>query len=54
MFFKYKMEAGLAYSILRTAKRKGSPNSKENQKYLCEYINHEFGLIRPCIEVILY
>ena len=54
MVFKYKMEAAMAYSILKDAKRKGSPNNKDNQKYLCEYVNNQFGLIRPCIEIILY
>jgi hypothetical protein len=54
MFFKYKMEKGLALSILKDAKKKGSPNNKDNQKYLCEYVNHNFGLLRPCSEIILY
>lgn len=46
--FEYKMSRELAEILLRS--RKGV----EPQKYLCNYVNDNCGMMGTCVSVILY
>lgn len=50
MNFEYKMPVKMIKNILKARKdEKGS-----NQKYLCTYVNENFGIKGNCIKVIGY
>lgn len=52
MVIKYKMPELMAKELLKT--RKGTDKSLSNQEYLCKVVNESFGLIYPCVEVVLF
>lgn len=50
--FEYKMPKELAAAILRQRKKDGA--KIEPQKYLCNYVNDNCGMMGTCISVITY
>ena len=49
---EYKMPAEMAKIILK--ERKGNDARMDPQKYLCNYVNEQYGLKGNCVNVILY
>ena len=47
--FEYKMSKEMANVYLKD--RKGEERKKHPQKYLCEIINNEFGIMGTCTRV---
>ena len=47
--FEYKMSKEMANTYLKD--RKGEERKKHPQKYLCEIINNEFGMMGTCTRV---
>lgn len=47
--FEYKMSKEMANAYLKD--RKGEERKKHPQKYLCEIVNNEFGMMGTCTRV---
>lgn len=48
---EYRMPRTLAKDLLKN--RKGDEKKLDNQKFLCDYINREYGLLGYCTKVSL-
>lgn len=48
--YRYEMSASLAHGLLATASKK---EKTDPQKFLCDYINREFGNKGYCVEVFI-
>jgi hypothetical protein len=49
MNYTYQMSETFARFLLKN--RKGDELKKQNQEFLCQYVNEQFGIRGNCIEV---
>lgn len=47
---EYKMPTDMAINLLM--ERKGADAKKDNQQFLCDYVNEQLGLLGNCTRVL--